>query len=227
MNEWVRMPTNWIQDELSDVLRNMRWIGRDKSDQIAALMIYVVLVQHANNSERCSVTYTRLEEILGLSRAKIAGGLKVLLREQLIDQVGSGRKNVYKICDYNEERGWGKLPTRGLYDAPRRERIGAFHHFKLRVKNELNAMKLYLLIVAFRSNRTNYAHISYPRITDYTGIPNNEIRSAISLLINLELIEVDFGYFEEDGYRHNKYRLRHLESYRHRGTMPDQLTTTL
>ncbi len=220
------MPSFWIRGE-GYPLRELRWNGSEKSDQIAALMIYIALVHHANTESTvkmpdlgtCDLTYTEIANITNLSRAKVSGGLKILLQMGLIHKVSKGRNNIYQITNYGSVGGWAKLPFRGLY-AKDFSRILAFDHFKLRTKNELNALKIYLVIISFRTNSTNYAQLSYDKISEYTGILRNDIRSAISLLVNINLVQVDIGNSEINKFSTvNLYRPCHLETYKHRGTV--------
>lgn len=226
MKEWSRMPSYWLRDEQRLPLPDMKWVGANKADQIAALMIYVVLVHNASDTPSAGnpdigisrLTYTEIGDITGLSRAKISGGLKILTSIGAILLIESGRKNIYKIVNFGDKSGWAKLPAKGLYTKDFRK-IEAFHKFHLRSKNELNAMKIYLIIVALRSNATNYAQVGYDKLSKYTGIHRNEIKSAISLLINLEMVQVDSTTSDINQYAIvNMYRLCHLEAYRHRGT---------
>ncbi len=191
MKEWAKMPSFWIRDKDNFPFPGMKWSGSKKSDQIAALMVYIILVHHAEQATGlCSLTYTKLSDISGLSRAKISGGINILKQLGVIDLIGQGRNNIYKIENFEMHSGWAKLPAQGLYNS-NYEKIPAFHKFHLRSKNELNAIKIYLLIVALRNNALNYTKIGYERISEYTGIHRNEIRSALSLLINLRLLQVD------------------------------------
>ncbi|PAY03171.1 hypothetical protein CKO50_01195 [Pseudoalteromonas sp. HM-SA03] len=227
MKEWSRMPSYWIRDENSLPLSKMKWTGCNKADQIAALMIYIVMVHHANDEPTtkhpevgtCELTYTRLSDITGLSRAKIAGGLRVLLNLEIIEDISVGRNNIFKITNFENRSGWAKLPAKGLYSKDL-SRIEAFHSFHLRRKNELNAMKVYLVILALRSDAKNYAIVSYDKLSMYTGIHRNELKSAISLLINLNLLQVDSGVSDMNEYATvNMYRPCYLEPHKHRGTI--------
>lgn len=226
MKEWVRMPSYWVKDQESLLLRNFKWSGPSKSDQIAALMLFVVLNHHANDITTtsfkelglCALTYSQLSEISGLSRAKVAGGLRILKDHKLISQVGNGRNNIYKIANFGTQGGWSKLPAKKLYSSDLKK-INSFYKFNLRSKNELNALKTYFLIIALRNNEINYAQISYDKISQYTGINRSEIRSAISLLINLGLVHVDVGSsMVNQELTTNMYRPCYLEPYKHRGT---------
>lgn len=227
MREWSRMPSSWIRDK--DLpLEKLKWNGDRKADQIAALMVYIVLVHHANTAETprlpvkgtCDLTYTQISDITSLSRSKISGGLKILIGMGLIEQIHVGRNNIYQVSNFNNKSGWAKLPCKGLY-SKNSQRIRAFEYFKLRAKNELNALKIYLLIVSFRNTATNYAQVSYRKISEYTGTQQNDIRPALSLLVNLTLIHIDTGNSEINQYSTiNLYRPCHLEAYKHRGTTP-------
>jgi DNA-binding transcriptional ArsR family regulator len=227
------MPSYWLRDEKLLPLPAMKWLGTKKSDQIAALMIYVVLVHNASDKPSAGnpdigiskLTYTEIAEIVGLSRAKISGGLKILLEMEVIISIGLGRNNVYKIVNYEAHGGWAKLPAKGLYSKDF-SKIDAFHKLHLRSKNELNALKLYLIIIALRNDSTNYANVGYGKLSGYTGVHRNEMKSAISLLINLGLIQVDSATSEKNQFATvNMYRLCYLEPYKHKGTTARRMDT--
>jgi hypothetical protein len=50
-------------------------------------------------------------------------------------------------------------------------------------------MKLYLYLAAIRDNRFEYSVASYERIYRQTGIPERDIRRAISTLLGVELLQ--------------------------------------
>ena len=94
MKEWVKMPSDWIRDKDQSLLPSMKWSGDNKADQIAALMLHIVLVHHANPepvTDRQDIglvklTYSELGAIVGISRAKISGGLKLLDKMNRIER---------------------------------------------------------------------------------------------------------------------------------------------
>ena len=220
MKDWVKMPSFLLKDKDNLILPEMKWIGDCKSDYIAALIIYIILIHESQEKEEsigsCSITYDKIQTISGLSRKKISGGIKALISKELINKDSKNKCNKYTISGFEnmDKRGWAKLPAKKLYS---KGKITAFHEFKLRVKHELNALKIYLLIATFRINETNYAKINYDTIHTYTGINRNDIKPALSFLVTLELIHVDEEVREDIG-RYNIYRLKHLETYHHRGT---------
>lgn len=233
MDEWVKIPTEWIRDKEDPGLRRFSWRGPDRSSFIAALMLYICIAHHAVRKPTddlprpglAKLSYTKLTELTDLSRAKIASGTRILHDYSLVQRLKSGKTNVYRVVNYEIRSGWAKLPCKSLYDE-KEQAIVPFKEFKLRHKNELNALKLYLLLVSFRDNQSNHANPSYDKIQPYTGISRNEIRSAISLLINLGMIHVDRirDPDEEQGKVRNVYRILGIENHRHTGNISyDQL----
>jgi hypothetical protein len=79
------------------------------------------------------ITYDSLEEVTGLSRAKISAGLKLLGSRGLIDRNAEGRSRV-QLKNFDPKGGWAKLPAKSMYGSGR---IVAFDGFKLRNRSEL------------------------------------------------------------------------------------------
>lgn len=110
----------------------------------------------------------------------------------------------------------------------------AFKEFKLRKQVELNALKIYFLIAALRDNQENVARVSYKKISEYTGVSEGSIRSALTFLVHCQLIHIDndplkekvseerklqdYSAYEDVTRSLNIYRLVHVEPYIHRGT---------
>jgi hypothetical protein len=132
----------------------------------------------------------------------------------LIERGSEGRSH-FKLGSYDRARGWAKLPARSIYSSGR---IKAFSEFKLRQRSELDALKMFLLFVAFRGEDINAANISYDGIEKYSGVRTARIKSGISLLVSLDMIKVDqVPKIDEPGVRHT-YRIVGVESRRHMGT---------
>jgi len=192
------MPSQWIMypDQYNGGLTAFEWRGNDRSDNIAALMVYIAIVHHVNevsipqfSEPGCTkLPYSELQEITGLSRKKISGGLKILKALSIITADTSGKTTVYKLVNNNFDQYWAKLPFQYLYSG---RHISFFNSCNLRKRVELDALKIYLLLVAFRDNNINHAAIAYPKMAIYTGIDRNRIRHALSLLVAHELISVD------------------------------------
>ncbi|MDR3417154.1 MAG: hypothetical protein P4L83_13300 [Nevskia sp.] len=168
-------------------------------------------------SGQTDVPYRVLAEAAGLSRASVSAGLKVLEARGLISRTHSGRNVIYKLHRYNVPGEWAKLPARALYSSDF-TRILPFKHFTLRNKNELNALKLYYLVLALRHNAENLARAAYDTIHLYTNIPQNDIRGAISFLAAVNLVHVEASpRVGELGYR-NGYRPVGISPRIHAGT---------
>jgi hypothetical protein len=213
MQEWVRLPTRWIQD---GGLKAFRWEPGIGANNISALMCLIAIAHRADETGTATITYDTLTAATQLSRAKVAAGLDVLEEYELIERWSGGRSR-YVLSDFDLTRDWAKLPARKLYSG---DVIAAFSDFKLRSIAELNALKLYLLFVTRRGNDTNLANISYDKITAYSGVDRPRIKQALTMLAatNLAHIERIASTVSAAGVS-NAYRLAHLDPYAHMGTL--------
>jgi hypothetical protein len=215
LREWVRLPSKWIED---GGLKQLRWGSPNTpgADNTAALMVLAVIAHNADEERGLArLTYNQLRTMTTLSGAKIAGGLDVLGKINVIKRAPEGR-STFQLTNYDPKSGWCMLPAKNLYVAGS---VEAFKDFKLRSASELHALKLYFLFAARRGRDTNMAHLGYDKIHEYSGIPDNRIKTAISFLASLSLVYVehlpsntnDYGTF-------NAYRLKGLEPRVHLGT---------
>lgn len=94
MKEWVKMPSKQFMDTQLTPLTKMRWkASGGNADMIAALMIYIALVHHANESDSrthgpvgsVKITYDVLCQVIGISRNKLSGGLQNVTRIYRLD----------------------------------------------------------------------------------------------------------------------------------------------
>jgi hypothetical protein len=213
LRQWVRLPSKWIEEK---GLRHLRWSSLQGANHVAALMALAAVAHHADDETgRTRLTYDQLCNAVGLSRAKLAGGLDVLERLHVVQRAPEGR-STFQLVDYDRSEGWCKFPARGLYVAGR---ILAFDDFTLRKPVELHALKLYFLFAARRGSDTNMAHLSYEKIEDYSGVERHRIKSALSLLAANGLVFVERipSAVNEHGIA-NAYRLAFLDSRVHMGT---------
>lgn len=212
--EWVKLPSEWIED---GGLRGFRWgaAGGGGASNTAALMALIALAHHAEDQAGLvRLTYDELCVLTGLSRAKLSKGLGILQTRGIVDR-DLGR-SIFRLQNFNPAGGWAKLPCKALYSAGR---IAAFDEFKLRNVAELNALKLYLLFAARRGRDTNMANISFDKITEYTGVERPRIKAAQSVLAihNMAHVERVPSTTNAIGVS-NAYRLTGLDSYNHMGT---------
>lgn len=178
-------------------------------------MALLAIAHHADDeSGVAKLTYDDLETCTNLSRAKLSGGLNVLDANKIIIREPKGR-STYSLVNYGPAP-WGKLPARRLYQ---HGCIAALSEFHLRKLVELNALKLFFLVVERRNNNTNLANISYDKIHEYSGIERHHIKSAISLLAANGLIHVEHVPSDVSKYGiSNAYRLPYINPYSHMGT---------
>ena len=227
METWIRLPTKWVLNEEEDsYLKSLKWGTKGtNSHNTASLMVLLAIA--SNTSHRATLrnpqvgkvdlSFTDLTNITSISRKLVSEGLKKLISAGLIEKNTLKKVNQYTLCG-DLESGWGKLPAKKLYDQ-KLESIKAFKKFTLRNKVELNALKLYFLIVALRNNESNRSLMTYETITKYTAILRNDINFAISFLVSSELIQVEkieSTKFEKAVV--NAYRLVGIEPYKHAGT---------
>ncbi len=186
MKDWVRMPNLWITNMENPGLK--RFTSQDAGVSIAAIILYIALTHEANDKSKrdnhlygyVDLTYDELASITLLSRAMISRGLRKLKDIGLIEIYNEGRKNIYNLKNNSIDVRFGKLPK--LYFI-KNNAFGMFNH---RGYNELSALKLYLLFIAFRSTNLNAALIAYPKISEYTGIPEYKIRTGFPVQLVLK-----------------------------------------
>jgi len=215
--DWVMLPTAWIE---ARGLRTFKWNDQDPpcSVVVVAFLALIAIAQHADqDTGQAVVTYDQLTEAIGVSRTKLAQGLDLLRREELVVQSPELGRSAYQLTQYELDKGgWGKLPARALYVGGR---MPAFADFSLRSVHEFNALKLYLTLVARRNKVTNLVNLTYDGIEDYTGMARDRIKGALSVLTARGLVHVDHtpSSLHEAGVA-NAYRIAHIDPTRHMGT---------
>jgi hypothetical protein len=216
-SQFVRLPSRWI---IASGLKGFTWASGAGAEQnaahIVALMVLILIAHDADQTTGVAkITYDQMVERSSSSRAMVSVGLKILLAQGLITKEGQGRSSL-ALVGFEPLNGWAKLPAKRLYD---KDVVTAFTRFKLRVRTELDALKLYLLLLAFRENETNLARISYAKISEYTGIATRHITAAGSFLNGLPLIYTEWSRSTESDHGiSNAYRIVGIDPYVHRGT---------
>lgn len=207
---WAKLPTRWI---LADGLKKLTW-GQYRGDAIATLLVLVALTIRRNLKgrtlpdglpaidETAVATYDDLQALTGLSRAKVAAAIRLLVEHGVIER--GDTVSSYRLPGVGDDGGWAKLPQTHLLVAG-----SLFHGLTLRNQAELDGLKLYLFIIAGRSSRSGYAHIGYSKLVEHTGVQANRIRRAKSFLIANDLIfaENDPDAAIEQGRRPLRYKV--------------------
>lgn len=210
LRQWVKLPSAWI---IEDKLKDFQW-GKGGSDNTAALMVLLVVAHHADpDSGVAHLTFDQLEVLLEISRTKITAGVSRLVTAGLLSKP---TRSSYSLTAYNPEKGWAKLPAKKLYHGGA---VSMFRDFRLRRREEMDALKLYLLLIGFRDNVSNTTSISYDVIEQRSGIIRNNIKTAISVLATHGLVHVErrVSSASEWGVSAH-YRIAFLDPYNHEGT---------
>lgn len=216
MLPWVRLPSKWIGEK---GLRNFVWGQGEGPNNTAALMVLAALSHHTDGSGVASFTYDHACTATGLSRSKVAAALKLLVKRALIER--GPTRSVFRLSRYDTSGGWAKFPAARLYRAD--GAIASFQHIHLRRREELDALKLYFLFAERADSKLGAALISYPTIEEYSGVPRNNIRAALSWLAAHAMVHIDHVPSQAGDYVVNAYRLVHLDSRQHMGTSWQQL----
>lgn len=217
-SNWVRLPTAWIAE---GGLKAFSWRKGAGSFETAALMTLIALA-HRTDQETgiAEATYDDLTAALGISRTSVSEGLDILAKRGQIGRTVAGRSS-FKLEGFDRSEGWAILPAKHLY---RNDEILAFRDFHLRKLAELDALKLYLLIVAGRDRLKNRAFLSYDKMEEKAGVPTNRIKAALSLLVVNHLVYVEQNAREDVGVIQS-YRLPQIETRLHGGTVGRQDVT--
>lgn len=202
---WKPMPVYWMEKEGSS-LKELLWKNNLGSHRAAALMVYFALCLYAMPKDdpikklpsgHAEITYTDLIDVIGISKLSISRGLKILTSMGLIEIIKkesmNKNGNIYKIINYDLNTGgkvWCKIPYRKFIKGRKISNI--FSKMNLRNKNSLHAMKLFFILLKYRSDKTGEIFISYEKIESKTGINRNNIKESITVLINQGLI-----YFQQ------------------------------
>lgn len=215
IDQWVRLPSAWIDEK---GLTRLTWKqGGEGADNVAALMALIAVAHNADQEAGVAkLTYNDICGVTGLSRSKLANGLEILKKLQIVNQGPDDARSTYSLASFGSGNHWAKLPAKSMYGAGR---ITAFVDFQLRRPAELDALKLFLLFCARRDRNTNVANIGYTKIEAYTDIKRVKLKAALSLLSSIPLVYVEQVPSEmNQNAIANAYRIVGIDSYNHRGT---------
>lgn len=211
-----------------EALPKFQWkrVGTDSAAaDAAALMVYVALnfavegdlerlgdgFLEPRLQARARLSYDRLQEATSLSRSLVTQGLARLVERHLVTADGSTQDRTYLIQwpKYH----FFKLPCRAIV---RNGVIQPFAGLNMRAKFDLYALKLYLYLASIRSGKASFSMAAYETIYRATGIPERDIRRAISVLVGCGLLSgVDRQHRQVAARTNepNKYHLRGCEDF--------------
>lgn len=197
-------------------LSHLRW-RQHKGSATAAIMVLFALTIRSNldqkkNGSRSGnqviATYEDLIALTNLSRGPIASGLKLLRELGAITATKNGNGCIYSLQGIETNGNYCALPQEYLLDGQTVMRRLKGLHTAIKNRSSLDAMKLYMLLLALRDRQLNVARASYPTIREYTGMRKEEISVAVQLLQGAQLIrlardeEVPLNVGQ---HRHNRY----------------------
>lgn len=222
-NRWAKLPTWWIRElegisflNLSVAEPGLKFFTvKEIGVSIAVFKIYIALSMRADNYSTgdtpglTELSISELEDMTGMSRAMIVKAINRLENLKLVSiRRKKGQTNSYLLERYDETP-WAKIPKRRFNDVGS-SNGNTLAEFPMRGKVNLNALKLYLFLAASVDSKTGVACRTYETIERNTGIRRNDIRGAISVLINFHLVKVSHEKFvnDENPYKSpNKYHI--------------------
>lgn len=229
--EFKRIPMDWVNEE---VMRSLTWKRGEGSINSSALMLYVALCAHASLHDNLSLglkdgeacpRYEELQRFCDISRDQISKGLDKLVSLGVIKRKKVGVRTKYSIVHITDlKQGklrFGKIPYKAY--SINGEFKCVFQGLDVRKKVTLHALKLFYAIIKFRNNTTNYASISYEKLSAFTGIPTKDIKGALQVLYSNKLVVVDLVKSIDKDYRHNIYRVVGIRPKTHLATLSEDV----
>ena len=197
-------------------LSYLRW-GQHKGSGTAAIMLLFALAIRSNidqkelgqrKNNQVIATYDQLADMTLLSREMIAKGLKLLRELGAITSTRNGNGCVYELLGI-DIIGWCGLPQGHLLDGAEivLRRLAGMRE-ALKRRSSLDAMKLYMLLLAFRDTTSNVARVGYAAIQKYTGMRREEISTAVQLLQGAQLCRLALDEevpLRAGQHKHNRY----------------------
>ncbi|XWY22628.1 hypothetical protein ACNGTP_10665 (plasmid) [Bisgaard Taxon 45] len=191
------LPNEWIRNgRLKEFIATVR-----RGESIAALkcLLALNLCMDFYSYTTSEISYSQLENMTNLSRPMVCTGINILLSRNIIEieKESSGRSaRVYRFVKVDER--WSKVPKYKVADF--------IKNINNRGMSSLSALKIYLVLLTVRNNKSDIVNIGYEKIRNYTGLQSKDIRPGWQVLYEHKLIEVTQ---EMDGftrkYKNNSY----------------------
>lgn len=197
-------------------LSHLRW-RQHKGGATAAIMVLFALAIKSNLDQKTHgrrtgnqvvATYEHLMAFTNLSRGPIAKALELLRELGAITTAKNGNGCIYSLQGIDIPGGYCELPQGHLLDGQAVMRRLKGLHTAIKNRSSLDAMKLYMLLLALRDRNWNVARASYATIREYTGMRKEEISVAVQLLQGAQLIRLALDEevpLKGGQHRHNRY----------------------
>lgn len=174
----------------------LRW-RQHKGGATAALMVLFALAIKSNLDQKTQgragnqvvATYEHIMALTNLSRGPIAKGLQLLRELGAITTIKDGNGCIYTLQGIDVPGDYCEFPQGHLLDGQTTMRRLKGLHIAIKNRSSLDAMKLYMLLLAMRERYSNVARVSYAAIREYTGMRKEEISVAVQLLQGAQLCQ--------------------------------------
>lgn len=192
MARFSSLPTWWV--------RNLGLIdfegGSQAGSSIAALKVVIglslVMDFHTKTAKN---SITDIERLTGLSRPMVCKGIRALEEQGIVEINRDEHVHQYTLTMQDGDSGWAKLPYERM-----RKRLPELSN---RGVIPLAAMKIYLLLAAWRPNESVQISVTYDRLRNETGIQKRHIRPALDILYSHSLLRVDVNAMAEQKKKHS------------------------
>ncbi|WP_109482540.1 hypothetical protein [Paraburkholderia sp. C35] len=214
---WAKFPSAWIRFPKAKAcpLTTLSWSAH-RTQGTAALVLLIALSIRLNQSHRkvplekqtaaVAVTYDELQRLTGFARATIAKALMLLEGMDAIRISKAGRASVYELPEVSVNGHYCQLPQGYLLDG-KQDELRRLVRLPTNTRACLNAMKLYVLFLAYRNHRIDTTAIGYESIMTHTGMRRADIPEAFSLLVAHELVRASDESDERDYDKSKRYRV--------------------
>ena len=170
---WGRMDSSWISHDRG--LKNFL-AGQTTGESLAALKVLLAIASHgAYETATALLSYGDLELLTGLSRPMAIRGVAGLEGAGLVEVTRGTGINSYRLINA-ETPPWSKVPIERIETRLRK--------MPNRGESALAAMKILVLLLAFRDNRTSFASMTHRTMVEYTGVRPAVVRQGIDHLIS-------------------------------------------
>lgn len=199
---WAKFPTRWLLQPGAETrtypLAELDWSGH-RMTGIAALLVLITLSIRLNQARRpgtfdqnqhatvVAVTWKDLQKSVGVAPATLGKAISLLEAWGAIAVKKVGRSAHYELIGVGSAGGWCKLPQTFL--EAHGDPVSRFKDLPGTLLG-LNALKLYVVLVALRSSQTQTTALSFTSITKWTGIRREDIRKAWGFLESQQLAAI-------------------------------------
>lgn len=203
--KFAQLPSWWLsskgeswEDAPRHTLAELHW--RDhRAAGICALLILIMLATRLNEvvrparkaglpeTDTVAITWTELRRATGHARATVGKAIMLLESWGVINVKKVGRANHYQLVRVHEPGAWCALPTE--FPEKNGDAVSRFHSLPS-TQLGLNALKLYVVLLARRSTAYNTTALSFNGIIRWTGIRREDIRKAWGFLDGQQLATV-------------------------------------